>query len=154
MSEKLIDKVGYFLIYEIKGIKTTKYRIDSGKTIFLEFLNKSVVNKNRIVKDFTTLDKAKEYAKKKMVKSLKVKKKKIDKLQKDLYLVLIQEESTGKTFVKVGITSKKFIAGRFSKKFGYEGYELKQILRRIKTPKAEKLESKSLQLIIEEIKEK
>jgi nitrogenase molybdenum-iron protein alpha/beta subunit len=140
MSEKLIEKIGYFSIYEITGVKTTKYRIDSGKMIYLEFLNKSVENKNRIVKDFTDLDKAKLYAKNKMVKSLKAKKKKVSKLPKDLYLVLIEEKSTGKTFVKVGITSKKYIIRRFSKKFGYEGYELKEILRRIKTPKAEKLE--------------
>lgn len=140
MNEKFIEKIGYFTIYEISTLKSTKYRVDSGKTIFLEFLNKTVENKNRVIKDFTTLDKAKEYAKKKMVKSLKTKKKKLEKLPKDLYLVLIEEKTTGKTFVKVGITSKKYIIRRFSKKFGYEGYELKEILRRISSPKSEKLE--------------
>jgi DNA-binding Lrp family transcriptional regulator len=48
--------------------------------------------------------------------------------------------------VKVGITSKKFIMRRFSKAYGYEGYVVDSILRRIDTPDAEKLE--------EEIKDK
>jgi len=61
-------------------------------------------------------------------------------------LVLIKEESSGKTFVKVGITSKRFIMRRFSKAYGYDGYVLESILRRIDTPEAERLES--------EIKEK
>jgi len=56
-------------------------------------------------------------------------------------LVLIKEESSGKTFVKVGITSKRFIMRRFSKAYGYEGYIVETILRRIDTPDAEKLES-------------
>jgi len=56
-------------------------------------------------------------------------------------LVLIKEESSGKTFVKVGITSKRFIMRRFSKAYGYEGYVVETILRRIDTPNAEKLES-------------
>lgn len=140
MSEKLVCKVGYYSIYEVKTIKTVKYRIDSGKTIFLAFLNKSVVNKNRIVKDFTTLELAKEYTKKKTTKSLKVKKKKLSKLPKSLYLVLIKEIKTNYTFVKVGITSKKFIANRFSKRYGYDDYELTTILRRVESEHSEKLE--------------
>ena len=76
----------------------------------------------------------------------KEKNKKISKLPKSLYLVLIKEESTNKTFVKVGITSKRFIMRRFSKAYGYDGYVVETILRRIDTPEAEKLES--------EIKEK
>jgi DNA-binding Lrp family transcriptional regulator len=40
----------------------------------------------------------------------------------------------------VGITSKKFILRRFSKDYGYEGYQLQTILRRIDTKDAEKLE--------------
>jgi hypothetical protein len=137
--EKLVLKIGYFSIYEVTGLKT-KYKVDSGKTIFLPFLNKTVENKSRILKEFTTLEKAKEFASKKTKSSLKKKAKKISKLPKDLYLVLIEEKQTGKVFVKVGITSKKFIARRFSKKFGYDDYELKEILRRIKSPKSEKLE--------------
>ena len=54
---------------------------------------------------------------------------------------LIKEESTGKTFVKVGITSKRFIMRRFSKAYGYEGYVVETILRRIDTSEAERLES-------------
>ena len=75
-----------------------------------------------------------------------LKKKKLSKLPKSLYLVLIKEESTGKTFVKVGITSKRFIMRRFSKAYGYDGYVVETILRRIDTQRAEELES--------EIKEK
>jgi hypothetical protein len=76
-----------------------------------------------------------------LVKRGQDKKKKLAKLPKSLYLVLIKEESTGKTFVKVGITSKRFIMRRFSKAYGYEGYIIESILRRIETPNAEKLES-------------
>ena len=54
----------------------------------------------------------------------------------------MKEEKTGNTFVKVGITSKKFIFRRFSKEYGYEGYTLQNILRRIDTKNAEKLEEK------------
>jgi DNA-binding Lrp family transcriptional regulator len=54
----------------------------------------------------------------------------------------MKEESTGRTFVKVGITSKKFIMRRFSKDYGYVGYILETILRRIDTKDAEKLEEK------------
>ena len=85
--------------------------------------------------------KAKNYVELKLVKKSQDKKKKIDKLPKSLYLVLIKEESTNKTFVKVGITSKRFIMRRFSKAYGYEGYIVETILRRIDTPDAEKLES-------------
>ena len=70
--EKLITKIGYYSIYEVSGTKT-KYRVDSGKTIFLEFLNKTVENKNRVLKDFVTLEKAKEFATKKMKSGLKKK---------------------------------------------------------------------------------
>ena len=63
------------------------------------------------------------------------KKKKLDKLPKSLYLVLLKEEKSGNIFVKVGITSKKYIMRRFSKKYGYEGYTLEKILRRIDTPR-------------------
>ena len=55
-------------------------------------------------------------------------------------MVLLKEEKSGKTFVKVGITSKRFIMRRFSKKYGYEGYTLESILRRLDTPLAERLE--------------
>jgi DNA-binding Lrp family transcriptional regulator len=68
------------------------------------------------------------------------KKKKLEKLPKSLYLIVMKEEKTGKTFVKVGITSKRFILRRFSKDYGYEGYTLETILRRIDTKDAEKLE--------------
>jgi hypothetical protein len=146
MSEKFLFKIGYYSIYEVITTKSKKYMVDSGKTIYLERYKKYVINPYRDKKEFSNLEKAKEYVKSKLKKSIEQKNKKISKLPKSLYLVLIKEESTNKTFVKVGITSKKYIIRRFSKVHGYEGYILETILRRIDTVDAEKLET--------EIKEK
>ena len=146
MSDKLLLKIGYYSIFESGPVNNKKYIVDSGKTIYIERFKKYVFNSNRDVKEFKTLDKAKSYVKLKLEKKTKDRNKKLEKLPKSLYLVLIKEESSGKTFVKVGITSKKFIMRRFSKAYGYEGYVVESILRRIDTPYAEKLES--------EIKEK
>jgi hypothetical protein len=141
MSEELLFKVGYYSFYKvINGVKT-KYRVDSGKTIFLARFNKYVNNPYRDTKEFPTLVKAREYVKKTLEKRTKEKNKKLSVLPKSLYLVLIKEESTGKTFVKVGFTTKRFIMRRFSKEYGYEGYTLESVLRRINTQDAEKLES-------------
>jgi DNA-binding Lrp family transcriptional regulator len=127
-------------------MRGTKYIVDSGKTLYVARFKKYIINPYRDVKEFKSLDKAKEYIGTKLVKRTQEKKKKIARLPKSLYLVLIKEETTGKTFVKVGITSKRFIMRRFSKIYGYDGYVLETILRRIDTPDAEKLE--------EEIKDK
>ena len=140
MGEPIL-KIGYYSIYEIKTPRGVKYKVDSGKTIYIQRFKKYVINPYRDEKEFTSLDKAKDYVGLKLVKKSQDKKKKIDKLPKSLYLVLIKEESTGKTFVKVGITSKRFIMRRFSKAYGYEGYIVETILRRIDTPNAKKLES-------------
>ncbi len=141
MAKELLMKIGYYSIYMDKTPRNTKYIVDSGKTIYVARFKKVIINPYRDVKEFKSLDKAKEYVNLKLVKKSQDKKKKIDKLPKSLYLVLIKEESTNKTFVKVGITSKKFIMRRFSKAYGYEGYVVESILRRIDTPNAEKLES-------------
>jgi hypothetical protein len=122
------------------------YEADSGKLIFVERFKKYMVNQNRDRKEFKTLEQAKQYAVIKLSKHNKKKEEKLKAIPKSLYLVLIKEESSGKTFVKVGITSKRFIMRRFSKAYGYDGYVLESILRRIDTPEAERLES--------EIKEK
>lgn len=143
---KKIKTVGYYDINQIKDGLSISYEVDSGKYIYLERFKKYILNKNRNVKSFKTIEKAETYVLGKLKKHKETKEKKINKLPKSLYLVLIKEESTGKTFVKVGITSKRFIMRRFSKAYGYEGYTLESILRRIDTPHAEKLES--------EIKEK
>ena len=144
--EKEICKIGYYTIYEIKlGVKVT-YRIDSGKLLYVAKFKKYIANPYREIKEFTSLDKAKKYIQTKLKKGFITKQKKIDSLPKSLYLILMKEESSGVLFVKVGITSKKFIMRRFSKSHGYEGYSIDTILRRIDTPHAEKLE--------EEIKEK
>ena len=144
--EKELMKIGYYTIYQVTTKGKIKYKVDSGKTLYIARFKKYVVNPYRDIKEFSTLEEAKEYVGLKLVKKSQEKKKKIAKLPKSLYLVLIKEESSGKTFVKVGITSKRFIMRRFSKAYGYDGYVVDTILRRIDTPDAEKLE--------EEIKDK
>jgi hypothetical protein len=139
-------KVGFYQISELKSGLSISYEVDNGQYIFIERLKKYIVNKNRDKKKFKSLEKAKDYAALKIIKHNKIKEQKLSKIPKSLYLVLIKEESTGKTFVKVGITSKRFIMRRFSKAYGYDGYTLESILRRIDTPEAERLET--------EIKEK
>ncbi len=139
-------KVGFYQITEIKSGLSISYEVDNGQYIFIERLKKYIVNKNRDKKKFKSLEKAKDYAALKIIKHNKNKEQKLSKIPKSLYLVLIKEEATGKTFVKVGITSKRFIMRRFSKSYGYDGYILESILRRIDTPYAEKIET--------EIKEK
>jgi DNA-binding Lrp family transcriptional regulator len=146
MAKELLFKMGYYSIFIDETKKGTKYIVDSGKTIYIERFKKYIINPYRDTKEFKTLDNAKDYVSLKLVKNTKDKKKRMDKIPKSLYLVLIKEETSGKTFVKVGITSKRFIMRRFSKAYGYEGYIVETILRRIDTPDAEKLES--------EIKEK
>jgi len=133
-------KVGFYSIYEKVLNNRKTYTADSGKIIYSTRFKKYFPNPNRDVKEFNNLEDAKKYAQGKVTKYSKNKKKKIEKLPKSLYLILMKEEKTGKTFVKVGITSKKFILRRFSKEYGYEGYTLETILRRIDTKDAEKLE--------------
>jgi type III secretory pathway component EscV len=140
MSKELLQKIGYYSVYVEKTIKGTKYIADSGKTIYLSRFKKYIINPNRDLKEFSSLPKLKEYVQGKLKKKTKEKEKKLSKIPKSLYLVLIKEESSGKTFVKVGITSKRFIMRRFSKAYGYEGYVVETILRRVDTPYAEKLE--------------
>ena len=139
MSEEIL-KVGYYKIFEIKTKTKTTYRVDSGKTLYIAKFKKRITNPYRDLKDFETLMEAKTYAKTKLTKHKAKKTKIIKKLPKSLYLVLIKEDSSGNTFVKVGITSKRFIMRRFSKAYGYDGYTVETILRRIDTPDAEKLE--------------
>lgn len=141
MQEKFLFKLGFYSLYEVKTEKATRYKVDSGKTITLKQYNKTVVNKYRDVKEFPTLDKAKKYVKKKLAESSYKKKKKLEKLPKSLYLVLIREIESEKVFVKVGITSKKFIIRRFSKDYGYDGYELLSILRRVESKNTIQMES-------------
>ena len=146
MKKEHVTKLGYYDIHKIINEKSIKYEVDSGQYLFVKRFNKYIVNPYRDKKTFTTLTKAKEYIKTKLGDQKKKKKEIIDKLPKSLYLILMKEEETNKTFVKVGITSKKFLMRRFSKQYGYKGYTIESILRRIDTPDAEKLE--------EEIKEK
>ena len=138
---ELLLTIGYYSIFIQKTPKTTKYVVDSGKTIYIARFKKYIINPYRDLKEFKSLEKAKDYVNQKLVKKTQDRKKKLAKLPKSLYLVLIKEESSNRTFVKVGITSKRFIMRRFSKAYGYEGYIVESILRRIDTPDAEKLES-------------
>ena len=140
MVDKLVKKIGYYSIYETNVNLQKKYKVDSGETIHLARFNKTIVNPYRDVKSFKSMDDAVTYIKKKLAKKTKAKKKILKTLPKSLYLVLIKEEKTGKTFVKVGFTTKRFIHRRFSKVYGYEGYNLESILRRVNTQEAEDLE--------------
>ena len=141
MGKELVTKIGYYSIFSEKTIKGEVFTVDSGKTLYVAKFKKTISNPYRDVKEFKSLSKAKDYVGLKLVKKGQEKKKKIESLPKCLYWVLIKEESTNKTFVKVGITSKRFIMRRFSKAHGYEGYIVETILRRVDTPNAEKLES-------------
>lgn len=138
--DRLLLKVGFYSIYERVTSNRKQYVVDNGKIIYSNRFKKYFPNPNRDVKEFNNLDDAKNYAQKKITKHSQNKKKKIEKLPKSLYLIVMREEKSGKTFVKVGITSKRFILRRFSKDYGYEGYTLETILRRIDTKDAEKLE--------------
>ena len=145
MPQKLLFKMGFYTFFFDDVSK--KYVVDSGKTINLKGLNKIVINTNRDIKEFKEIDDAKRYVKIKLDKNKKKKEKKLKSLPKSLYLILMKEESTGNTFVKVGITSKKFISRRFSKEYGYDGYEIVQILRKVETPYAERYEKKIKELL-------
>lgn len=144
---ELVLKIGYYSIYIKKGSKKSKYVVDSGKTIFIKKLKKYIINPYRDLIEFDDLEKAKNYVLSKLNKKQTDKENRISKLPKSLYLVLIKEIETDKLFVKVGITSKKFIIRRFSKMYGYDGYVLETILRRIDTPYAENLETKIKELL-------
>ena len=148
MSKKeLVLKKGYYEINKITENGVVKYEADSGQYLFVERFKKYIVNPYRDKKTFKTLDKAKEYVGLKLIKQKKRKEDKLKSLPKSLYLVLIKEVASGKTFVKVGITSKRFIMRRFSKAYGYEGYILESILRRVDTPNAEKFETEIKELL-------
>lgn len=140
--EKKIDKIGYYTIFEKIDKNNKKYIVDSGKTIYIAKFKKYLNNIYRDVKEFKTLKSAKEYVFFKLDKHSKEKERKLKGITKSLYLVLIKEDKTGNTFVKVGFTSKRFIIKRFSKIYGYDGYTVESILRRVDTPDAENLESK------------
>jgi hypothetical protein len=139
--DKPILKIGFYSIYEKTTNNSKKYVVDNGKLIYSSRYKKYFPNPNRDVKEFNTIEDAKKYASKKVEVYSKIKKKKLETVPKSLYLIIMKEEKSGKSFVKVGITSKRFILRRFSKSYGYEGYQIETILRRIDTKDAEKLES-------------
>lgn len=140
MPQELINKVGYYSIYKKTTKSNVKYLVDSGKTLYINRLRKYIINPYRDVKEFSSYSEAKKYVENKLKIKSNDKKKKIQSLPKSLYLILLKEESSNVTFVKVGITSKRFLMRRFSKKYGYDGYLIESILRRIDTPDAENLE--------------
>lgn len=148
--ENLITKIGVYSIYEKKINSIKKFIVDNGKIIYSSKYKKYFPNLNRDVKEFNNFEDAKKYVIKKVETYSKIKKKKLETMPKSLYLIIMKEEKTGKSFVKVGITSKRFILRRFSKNYGYEGYQIETILRRIDTKDAEKLES----IIKEKLKKK
>lgn len=140
MGRKLIGKIGFYTIYKKSTKLGEKIEVDSGKTIYIARIKKTIPNPYRDVKEFKNYEQAKKYVEVKLKESFLKKDKKIKTLPKSLYLILIKEEESGKSFVKVGITSKRFIKRRFSKDYGYKGYVVETILRRIDSVDAEKLE--------------
>jgi DNA-binding Lrp family transcriptional regulator len=146
-KRELVLKKGYYEINKITEKAVIKYEVDSGQYLFVERFKKYIVNPYRDKKTFKTLEKAKEYVGLKLIKQKKRKEDILKTLPKSLYLVLIKEVASGKTFVKVGITSKRFIMRRFSKAYGYDGYILESILRRVDTPDAEKYETEIKELL-------
>ena len=72
MSQEPILKVGYYSIYEILTTRGKKYKVDSGKTIYLQRFKKYIINPYRDEKEFTSLDKAKDYIKNKLSKLIRV----------------------------------------------------------------------------------
>ena len=140
--EKILQKKGYYTIYEKKISNSTTYKVDNGKLLYVARFKKYIPNPYRDVKEFKTLDSAVKYVERKLKRSKSIKDKKLSTLPKSLYFILIKEEKTGIIFVKIGITTKKFIMRRFSNAHGYEGYTVESILRRIDTPDAEKIEKK------------
>jgi len=139
---KFLFKIGFYSFYEKMVGPKTKIVVDNGKIVYSQRFKKYFPNQNRDTKEFNDMETAKKYVKKKLSKYNKDKEIKIKEIPKSLYLILMKEGSSGKTFVKVGITSKKFILRRFSKDYGYKGYTISSVLRRIDTKDAEKLEEK------------
>ena len=136
-----VQKVGFYQINKLTDGLSVSYEVDNGANIYIARFKKYIVNPRRDRKEFKTIEKAKAYIKIKLSEHSTRKTNKLKELPKSLYLVLIKEEVSGKTFVKVGITSKRFIMRRFSKAYGYEGYVLESILRRVDTPHAEDMET-------------
>ena len=68
MAQELLMKMGYYSIYENKTSKGVKYVVDSGKTLYVARFKKYIINPYRDVKEFKTLDKAKDYVGLKLVK--------------------------------------------------------------------------------------
>lgn len=139
---KFLYKKGYYSFYQDKN----KIIVDSGKTILFPKINKIVINPYRDEKEFNTTDEANRYVYIKLQKQKKIKEKKLKQLPTSLYLIIMKEDASKKLFIKVGITTKKIILRRFSKDYGYEGYKISKILRKIVTShsNAELLESKIL----------
>ena len=73
MPNEFLTIVGYYDIFINKTPKSTKYIVDSGKTIFIAKFRKYIINPYRDCKEFSSLEKAKEYAQTTLKKKAKVK---------------------------------------------------------------------------------
>ena len=69
--EKILQKRGFYTIYEKKINNVTTYRVDNGKTLFVARFNKIISNPYRDIKEFKTLESAKNYIDRKLKKSKK-----------------------------------------------------------------------------------
>jgi hypothetical protein len=64
MSKKLVTKIGYFDINEIKKNNSTLYEVDSGKLLYVKKYKKYIPNPYRVIKEFKTLSQAVTFSKK------------------------------------------------------------------------------------------
>ena len=74
---KLILKVGFYSIYEKTTNNSKKYITDNGKLLYSTRYKKYFPNPNRDVKEFNTVEDAKNYASKRVTKYSHLKKKKL-----------------------------------------------------------------------------
>lgn len=73
---ELLSTIGYYSIFVQKTPKSTKYVVDSGKTIYIARFKKYIINPYRDVKEFKSLERAKDYVNSKLAKKTQDKKKK------------------------------------------------------------------------------
>lgn len=55
--EKILFKKGYYTIYEIVSRGKTKYKVDSGKLLYVARYKKYIPNPYRDIKEFSSIDK-------------------------------------------------------------------------------------------------
>ena len=67
--EKIVQKKGYYTIYEKKLTNSTTYIVDNGKLLYVARFKKYIPNPYRDVKEFKTLESAVKYVERKLKRS-------------------------------------------------------------------------------------